>query len=279
VLADGSPAVHERVMIYTADETGAITSSRGSAPTDENGRYSFNDLRPGTYYLGLSQPDRLQDVDRSALTPVTVTEGMSLRNVEASTTAGGFTVGGRIVDASGQVPRTLQLEYGVPGATHRGVISVFSPDGRFQIRDPGVMPGPLTFLGRGENDEGSMIGLLTLTTIDGPNDVEVVVGKPGGLRGRVLMEGGVPLTPVGVRLTLVREGLTPLGASDDVIQIAPDGWFEAGDLIGDYRVRVDEPQRWTVKAVRQRGKRVTNDLLAIRNAEVLDELEILIGPR
>lgn len=134
-------------------------------------------------------------------------------------------------------------------------------------------------MGRGENDDGPMIGLLTLTTIDGPNDIEIVVDKPGGLRGRVSMEGGVPLTAVGTRLALVRERFTPLGASDDVIEIAPDGWLEAGNLIGEYRVRVDEPQRWTVKAVRRRGMRVTNDRLVIRNAEILDEVEILIGPR
>jgi hypothetical protein len=137
----------------------------------------------------------------------------------------------------------------------------------------------LTIIVRGENDDGPVIGLATLSTIDGPNDVEIVVGKPGGLRGRVSMEGGVPLTAVGARLALVREGFTPLGASDDVIEIAPDGWLEAGNLIGDYRVRVDEPQRWTVKAVRRRGMRVTDDRLVIRNAEILDELEILIGPR
>ena len=59
------------------------------------------------------------------------------------------------------------------------------------------------------------------------------------------LEGGVPLGPVGARLALVREGFTPLGASDDVLDVAPDGWFEAGNLIGDYyRVRLDEPQRW-----------------------------------
>ena len=124
-----------------------------------------------------------------------------------------------------------------------------------------------------------MIGFVTLTTIDGPNDVEIIVGKPGGVRGRVSMEGGVPLGAVGARLALVREGFTPLGASDDVIEIAPDGWLEAGNLIGEYRVRVDEPQRWTVKAVRRRGLRVTNDRLVIRNAEILDDIEILIGPR
>ena len=267
-------------MLYTPDEKDANTGGRVAVLADPNGGYSFSDLRPGTYYLGLWQPGRLRDVDLSAFTPVTVTEGISLRNLDFSLIAGGaFSVAGRVVDALGQVPRMLQLEYGVPGATHRGLLSDLTPDGRFQIRDSGIVPGPLTIIGHGENDEGPMIGLVTLTTIDGPNDVEIIVGKPGGLRGRVSMEGGVPLAAVGARLALVREGFTPLGASDDVIEIAPDGWFEAGNLIGEYRVRVDEPQRWTVKAIRRRGLRVTNDRLVIRNAEIVDELEILIGPR
>jgi hypothetical protein len=280
VRPDGSPAVKERVMLYTPDEKDANSGGRVAILTDVNGGYSFSDLRPGTYYLGLWEPGRLRDVDFSAFTPVTITEGMSRRNFDFSIIAdGAFSVAGRIVDALGQVPRMLQLEYGAPDATHRGLLSVSSPEGRFEIHDREIVPGPLTIIGRGENDEGPMIGLVTLTTIDGPNDVEIIVGKPGGVRGRVSMDGGVPHGAVGARLALVREGFTPLGASDDVIEIAPDGWFEAGNLIGEYRVRVDEPQRWTVKAVRRRGLRVTNDRLVIRNAEILDELEILIGPR
>ena len=196
-------------------------------PTDANGGYSFGDLRPGTDDLGLGQPVRRQDADLSAFTPVTVTEAVSLRNLDFSIIADrAFSVAGRVVDALGQVPRMLQLEYGVPGTSHRGLLSALTPDGRFQIRDRGIVPGPLTIFGRGDNDEGPMIGLVTLTTIDGPNDVEIVVGKPGGLRGRVSMEGGVLLGAVGARLALVREGFTPLGASDDVIEIAPDGWLK-----------------------------------------------------
>ena len=280
VRADGSPAVNERVTLYTADAMDTITGMRGGPPLDANGGYSFTDLPPGTYYLGLWQPGRLQDIDRSALTPVTLTEGMSLRDPHVSMTGGpGVSVAGRVVDASGQVPRALQLEYGVSGATIRGLMSVSSPDGRFEIRGGGIAPGPLTIMARGETADGPVIGVTTLMTIDGPNDVEIVVGKPGALRGRVSMEGGVLLTAVGARLALVREGFTPLGASDELIEVAPDGWLEAANLIGDYRVRVDEPQRWTVKAVRRRSLRVPNDRLVIRNGETLDDVEIVIGPR
>lgn len=280
VRPDGSPAAKERVMLYTPDEKDANSGGRVAVLTDPNGGYAFSDLRPGTYYLGLWEPGRLRDIDLSAFTPVTITEGTLLRNLEFSLLAdGAFSVAGRVVDALGQVPRMLQLEYGAPGATHRGLLSVSSPEGRFEIHDREIVPGPLTIIGRGENDEGPMIGFLTLTTIDGPNDVEIIVGRPGGVRGRVSMDGGVPLGPVVARLALVREGFTPLGASDEVLEIAPDGWFEAGGLMGEYRVRVDEPQRWTVKAVRRRSLRVTSDRLVIRNAEMLDDLEILIGPR
>ena len=142
VRPDGSPAVNERVMLYTADETDAITSGRVACRPTRMAATRSATFVPGTYYLGLSQPGRLQDVDRSALTPVTVTEGTSLRNLDFSIIAdGAFSVAGRVVDAFGQVPRTLQLEYGVPGATHRGLLSVSSPEGRFQIHDRGIVPG------------------------------------------------------------------------------------------------------------------------------------------
>ena len=277
VLPDGSPAVKTLVMLYTVDAAGAITSGRGSAPTDTNGGYSFSDIRPGTYFLGLLQPTRrVQDVDRSALTPVTVTEGASLRNVQVHIPHDlSFFIAGRVVDSLGQVPRAVRVEYGVPGATHRGTLSVSSPDGRFRVRDPGIVPGPLAIVARGESDDGPMIGLLTLTTTDGPNEVELVVGKPGGLRGRVSMEVPVSDNP---RLALVREGFTPLDTSDEAIGIAPGGWVEAGNLIGEYRVRVDEPPAWTVKAIRRRGTRLKNDRLVVPNAEIIDEIEIVIGP-
>ena len=41
---DGSAAAKVRVMLYTANEAGVISSIRGSQPTDINGRYSFPDL-------------------------------------------------------------------------------------------------------------------------------------------------------------------------------------------------------------------------------------------
>jgi hypothetical protein len=277
---DGSPAVNERVMLYTADDMGVITTGRSGPPLDAKGTYSFTDLRPGTYYLGFSQPGRFQDIDRSTLTPVTLMEGMSLTNPDVLTISDRtFSITGRIVDAFGEVPRALQVDYGVAGSTYRGLISSVNPAGRFEIRDRGMLPGPVTIMSRGQNDEGPVVSVVTLAAIDGPNDVEIVVGKPGALRGRVVMDGGTALTALGARLALVREGFTPLGAADDVIEVAPDGWLEAANLIGEYRVRVDEPQRWTVTAVRRRGIRVPNDRLVIRNAEILDDVEIVIGPR
>ena len=280
VNPDGSAAVRERVMLHRPDDAGTLSGGYAAVATDAGGRYVFSDLRPGTYYVGPWQPGRLQDLERAGLIPISVSEGMSLTNVDVPTVSErGFSIRGRVVDTLGQVPRAVQIEYGVAGATHRGLLSVSSADGRFQLRDPGIAPGPLTMIGRGENDEGPLIGVLTLMAIDGPNEVEVVVGKPGGVRGRVSLAGGIPVTAIGVRLTLVREGFAPLDAADHVIDVAPDGWFEAGDLLGEYRVRVDEPQRWTVQAVRRRGLRIPNDRIVVGNAEILDDLEIVSGPR
>jgi hypothetical protein len=77
----------------------------------------------------------------------------------------------------------------------------------------------------------------------------------------------------------MRRGFQPLGESDRIIEIAPDGWLEAPNVIGEYGLRVDEPAQWTVKSVRRRGMRVANDALIVGNGETLDDVEIVIGQR
>jgi hypothetical protein len=190
-----------------------------------------------------------------------------------------LSITGRIADAAGRVPRMLQLEYGTPGTRHGGLLSSFAADGTFEIVDRDIQPGPVTLMVRGETDEGPVVALLTTAVVDGPNEVDVLVGKPGTIEGRVSMEGGAPLTTVTARLALVRSGFQPLGESDQIINIAPDGWFEAGDLVGEYLLRIDEPARWTVKSVRRRGMRVANDRLLVGNGDTLDDVEIIVGPR
>ena len=278
VQQDGSPAAETSLTLFLVDGTGALVGAF-PRPTDANGRYSFPDLQPGTYYVGSQWPPPA-DFDPRGLTAVTVTEGAVVSDVEVAIGPDlGFSITGRIVDASLQVPRILQLEYGVPGDNHRGLVTVFASDGSFRVRDQRIKPGPLVFLAAARNGTGLLAGFVAVTTIDGPNEVESVVDKPGGLRGRVSMDGSIPFTSAGARLALVREGFTSLGASDAAIEVAPDGWIEADGLIGEYRVRVDEPQMWTVRTVRRRGLRLRNDQLVIRNGEILDDLEIVIGPR
>jgi hypothetical protein len=277
IRQDGSPAGESSVTLYMVDDAGAIISRRGR-PTDAEGAYRFDDLPPGTYYLG--PPQAPQDVDVRWLPAVTLTEGVSVGDIDVAIGPDiAYSITGRIVDASLQVPRILHVEYGVPGDNHRGLVTVFDSDGRFRVRDQRIKPGPLVFLAHARNDDGPLMAHVAVTTVEGPNEVEIVVGQPGGLRGRVSVEGGIPVGGAGTRLALVREGFTSLGAADEVIEAAPDGWLEADGLIGEYRVRVDEPQVWAVKAIRRRGLRLPGDRLVIRNAETLDDLEILIGPR
>ena len=93
------------------------------------------------------------------------------------------------------------------------------------------------------------------------------------------MQGGFPVPGVQPTVALMRKGFQPLGEADQTIEVAPDGWFEATNLIGEYGVRVDRPQGWIVRSVRRRGVRLPNDRLIVGNAEVIDEIEILIGER
>ena len=274
---DDSPAENARVMLYTANDAGVIIGSRGGRPTDGNGRYSFDDLQPGTYYAGIARPERLEDIDPTALVAVTVAEGGSARHVDLPVFAERrLSIRGRIADAGGRMPRMLQFEYGTSGTTHRGLLSTFGPDGTFELVDRDIQPGLVTLMVRGDTEDGQMVSLQTVPVVDGPNDIDIVVGKPGAIRGRVSMPGG--LSAIGPALALVRTGFQPLGESDQIIDIAPDGWFEAADVIGEYRLRVSQPPRWTVKSVRRRGIRLANDTLIVGNGDTLDDVEVVIGP-
>jgi hypothetical protein len=276
---DGSPAANIPVALYTADTTGAIVDSRGGWRTEASGAYSIDDVQPGTYYVGVLQQGRLQDIDPGALIEVTITEGVSMTNIDVPVLQDrGPSITGRITDATGRVPRITLFEYGTAGTNHRGMLSSFGSDGTFEISDRDIKPGPVTLMVRGDTDEGPAVALRTIAVADGPNDVEVVVGKPGAIRGRVSMAGGAPLTAVNARLALVRSGFQPLGESDQIIDIAPDGWFDATNLIGEYKLRVDEPAHWTVTSVRRRGIRVANDRLTVGNGATLDDIEIVVGP-
>jgi hypothetical protein len=159
------------------------------------------------------------------------------------------------------------------------MLSSFGPDGTFEIVDRGLQPGPVTLMVLGDTDEGAVVALRTVAVADGPNEVDVIVAKPGEMTGHVSVQGGVPLTGVGIKLVLMRRGFQPLGESDRIIDIAPDGWFEATNVIGEYALRVDEPAQSTVKSVRRRGMRVANDALIVGHGETLDDVEIIIGPR
>lgn len=276
---DGSLASKVPVTLYTSDDSGVIVGSRGSWPTDANGRYSIDDVRPGSYYVGVLQPRRLQDVDPGALVAVTVAEGGSVSIDVPVLGERAISIKGRIADATGRVPRTLKVEYGTPGTSYRGLLSSFGPDGTFEIVDRGLQPGPVTLMVSGVTDEGPVVAVRTVAVIDGPNEIDVVVARPGEIRGRISMAGGAPLTAVGIKLALVRSGFQPLGESDRVIDSAPDGWFEATNVIGEYGVRVDDPSQWTVTSVRRRGIRVADDRLIVGNGDTLDDIEIIIGPR
>jgi len=278
LCADGSPAANVPVMLYTSDGAGAIVDGRGSRPTDVSGRYSIDDVRPGTYYVGVLQARRLQDVDPGALIAVTVAEGGSVTIDVAVVAEREVSIRGRIADAAGRVPRMLQVEYGTPGTSHRGLLSSFGPDGTFEIADRGLQPGPVTLMVRGDTDEGPVVALTTIAIVDGPNEVDVVLGKAGAIRGRVTMADGAPLTSVNARLSLVRSGFQPLGESDRIIDVAPDGWFDETGVIGEYALRVDEPSQWTVTSVRRRGLRVANNRLIVGNGDTLDDIEIVVGP-
>jgi len=122
-----------------------------------------------------------------------------------------------------------------------------------------------------------VVDFALIQAVEGVNPLHLVVGTPGALRGRVVLERGA-LPPQSVQLALLPIGLTPLGVSDRVVAVTSDGWFEADGLIGEHRMELRAPRPgWTISTIRRNGQRLNSVVLA--RGELLDDLEVVIAPR
>lgn len=268
--ADGTALAGVRVMLHMRRTNGGSLWIGSSIETDALGRYRLADAPLGTYLIGL-QPN--------AGTLVTVGEGAALEDVDVHDLPppSVVTLKGQAVDETGAVPGNLRIEYGTPGSSYQGLYSVRDPAGSFTITDNRIPPGPVAVFASGETDRGSVMDLVLIQAVEGTNHLDLIVGTPGALRGRVVLErGALPLQSV--QLALVPLGLTPLGVSERVVAVTPAGWFEADGLIGEHRLELrDSRPGWTIATIRRNGQRLNSVVLS--RGELLDDLEVVIAPR
>ncbi len=177
-----------------------------------------------------------------------------LPHAERSLSAQSFRyfVTGRLVDQQGRAPRAFEVEYGSATGSHRGMLVVRDGDGRFAIDDSRLQTGPLTLLARAEIDGRLLVAVATVELGDRPTHVDLALGRPGVVRGRVARAAGAA-PPGGFRLALAHAGFAPVGAPERlVVDTAADGSFTADGVLGDYRIQVLNPPGWIATSDRVR---------------------------
>lgn len=261
---------------------------QGSGTTDANGRYHLVDLGPGSYFVAARRPGG-QDTE-ATLYPgvrkiesailVTVDEGVHVKDIDIRFVLPPYTVTGRVTDQYGGVPRAVQIEYGHDGGGHRGLFTVKAPDGQFVIDDAQLEPRRLTLFARGDSDEGPLMAMTTIDLVEGgSNEVQVTLGPPGLIRGRIVTATGSAVLPTGIQLRLVPVGFRPWSPGDGPIDLgAGAGRFVAEHLLGNYRIEVVAPREWMIQAVEYRGQRLDSDRFEVLHNDVLD-VDVIIAPR
>ncbi len=121
-----------------------------------------------------------------------------------------YFVTGALTDPQGRAPRAFEVEYGSAAGPHRGMLVVREGDGRFAIDDGRLQTGPLTLFARAELDGRVLVAFAIVDLGVRPTHVDLVLGRPGIVRGRVVPAAGGAALPAGVRLALAYAGFAPL---------------------------------------------------------------------
>ena len=177
-----------------------------------------------------------------------------LPHAERSLSAQSFRyfVTGRLADQQGRAPRAFEVEYGPAAGSHRGMLVVREGDGRFAIDDGRLQTGPLTLFARAEIDGRALVAVANVDLGDRPTHMELMLGRPGIVRGRAVR--AVASAPGGVRLALAHAGFAPVGAPDRVlVDTSADGSFSVEGVLGDYRIQVLNPPGWVATPDRIRA--------------------------
>ncbi|HEV3058417.1 MAG TPA: carboxypeptidase-like regulatory domain-containing protein [Vicinamibacterales bacterium] len=276
----------------------------GRRLTNDQGQYRLYGLPPGEYIIMASLADQ-PAAQTSVILPAgyaptyapdtpnasaarRVTVGLSEQVDDINITLAQVAtarVSGMVVDSLGKPVRARIL---VSPSYRSGVASVepaataSDADGRFEIHDvpsgewvlQASMGGNVT-----EGQEGQFVSRYV--TVNGTNVDDVLLPMSIGSRveGRIVFEGNAAADPTGVAVGTVQTDfdLAPLAGPNAVAKGHPDSTFVLTGLNGPRRLRVRAPTPWSLKAIRARGRDITDEPLSFGSKDdSLTDVEIVL---
>jgi hypothetical protein len=227
-------------------------------------------LRPffePTFYPGVTGVD-------TAVT-VTVLQGIDVEGIDVwLTPAQRFSISGRVIRPEGTNVDNVAIEYANLSAHRSGLWTVPEPGDIFHIT--GVPQGTVVLLARADSNRGPLAGVVsTSVSMDDVEDLELTLGTPGTIEGRIVYDADVPLSS-SARTIALRQRLLPVSPlyPSPESAIDTDGRFRITNALGVFEL--DVPGLRVVR-VSQHGREIPNAQIRVALNESVTGLEVLVG--
>jgi hypothetical protein len=301
---DGIPAPDVQVIAAVRRGTGYALLRETRAIAEWDGRYRITGLPPGEYLIVVlpslsTDPNRMRVnaerrapesssatrpffepmlypgvADHASAETVTVFEGIPADGIDVWLMPGErHSISGRVIWPDGIVAANIVIEYANLTAKRTGLWTVPEPGDLFRIT--GVPRGTVVLLARADSNRGPLAGVVTTEiNVDELDDLELRLGVPGAVEGRIVHEASVPASSRATHLTL-RQRLLPVSPLYPVPEsaVAADGGFRVEGTLGLYDVEVPGLR---IVRVTQHGREIPNAQIRVAAGEIISGLEVLV---
>ena len=287
-----------------------LTPVRGNTISDDTGQYRLSGLEPGEYYVQASSretwegdpPEKQMLGFVPTFYPASPGAGEAQRvRVRAGQEVTGIDIG-LIPGKVGKVSGTVVSSQGVPLAgenvsmsfeirgegfmmTSGGQSAKVNPDGTFLFRNIAPSEYHLNVRTAATADRPAEAANVIVSVVGGDVEgVNIVTNATGGLAGRVVVDGNVPLPSPLSRMTVRalpvdRDTAVNFGGIPDNGRVRDDGSFELKSVIGQARLTISPlADGWAIRQIDHNGRDFTLQPFDIQG-QTLDGLTIALTNR
>jgi hypothetical protein len=302
---DGIPAPDVQVLAAARRGTGHVLLEETRTTAEWDGRYRITGIPPGDYLIVVlpsvsTDPNRMRtNAERRApessstarpffeatfypgatsiasAETITVFEGAPVDGIDTWLLPGErHSISGRIKWPDDTTVEHIVIEYANLTAQRSGLWTVPEPGDLFHITS--VPSGTVVLLARADSSRGPLAGVVTTqVNVDEIDDLELRLGVPGSVEGRIILDATASDASRPTRVALKQRLLpvSPLYPTPESA-VGADGRFRMTGALGVYDVDVPGLR---ILRVSQHGREIPQARLHVGLGDTLTDLEIVVG--